>query len=123
MLNFWANWCGPCKRLSPIIDELANEYQGKLKIIKIDVDNNQAIAEKYKDDGEAVSYLANKVIKGGGGEYEHNPAKDIAGFGLREGTMWEATFEATMNETRRLLARLTKFTMARLPFNIGDETV
>ena len=47
LVDFWAEWCGPCKMIAPIIDDLAKEYEGKLKIGKVDVDNNQQIAMKY----------------------------------------------------------------------------
>lgn len=48
MIDFWAEWCGPCKRLAPVLDELARDYSQKLKVIKINVDTNQTIAEKYE---------------------------------------------------------------------------
>lgn len=44
VIDFWATWCGPCKMIAPIIDEMANEFEGKAKICKVDVDNNQSIA-------------------------------------------------------------------------------
>ena len=47
LLDFWAVWCGPCKMIAPIVDELAGEYQGKAKIGKVDVDNNPGIAGKF----------------------------------------------------------------------------
>ena len=47
LIDFWAVWCGPCKMIAPSIDELAKEYEGKAKIGKVDVDNNQQIATKY----------------------------------------------------------------------------
>ncbi len=47
LVDFWANWCGPCKMISPIIDELAKEYSGKIKIGKVDVDSNSSIASQY----------------------------------------------------------------------------
>lgn len=47
MADFWAEWCGPCKMLSPIIDELAKEYVGKIKIGKVDVDSNPEVASRY----------------------------------------------------------------------------
>ena len=47
LVDFWAAWCGPCKMIAPLIDELAKEYAGKMKIGKVDVDTNPKIATKY----------------------------------------------------------------------------
>ena len=47
LVDFWAVWCGPCKMIAPIVDELAEEYAGKLKIGKVDVDNHQQIAMQF----------------------------------------------------------------------------
>ena len=47
IIDFWAAWCGPCKMIAPIIEELSNEYQGKVKVGKLDVDENQQTAIKY----------------------------------------------------------------------------
>jgi len=47
LVDFWAAWCGPCKMIAPILDDLANEYAGKLKICKIDVDANKDAAAKF----------------------------------------------------------------------------
>ena len=47
LVDFWAEWCGPCRMLSPIIDELATEFSGKAKVGKVNVDQNQMIAERY----------------------------------------------------------------------------
>ena len=47
VVDFWAEWCAPCKLLAPVIDELAEEYNGKVKFCKLDVDNNQQISMKY----------------------------------------------------------------------------
>lgn len=47
MVDFWAEWCGPCRMVGPIIEELSNEYAGKAVVGKVDVDNNQQFAAKY----------------------------------------------------------------------------
>ena len=47
LVDFWATWCGPCKTIAPLIDELAKEYAGKMKIGKVDVDTNPKIATEY----------------------------------------------------------------------------
>ena len=47
VVDFWANWCGPCKMIGPIVEELAKEYEGKVKIGKVDVDTNPKSASTY----------------------------------------------------------------------------
>jgi len=47
LVDFWAEWCGPCKAIAPILDELAGEVEGKLKIVKVNVDNNHQIAGDF----------------------------------------------------------------------------
>src|SRR5580765_6405519 len=47
LVDFWAEWCGPCKMVAPILDELAGEYEGKVKIGKVNIDEFQALATHY----------------------------------------------------------------------------
>jgi thioredoxin 1 len=47
LVDYWAEWCGPCKSIAPILDEVAKEYQGRLKIAKINVDENQSVPAKF----------------------------------------------------------------------------
>ena len=47
LVDFWAPWCGPCRMVSPLVDELAEELTGKLKVVKVNTDENQEVAIKY----------------------------------------------------------------------------
>ena len=67
LVDFWAAWCGPCKMIAPIIDQLADEFDGKVKIAKINVDENRELSMRYKvmsiptlllfKDGEVVNQV------------------------------------------------------------------
>lgn len=61
LVDFWAEWCGPCKALGPTIDEIANEYVGKVKIAKMNVDENPAIPGQFRIRGIPTMLL----FKGG----------------------------------------------------------
>lgn len=47
LVDFWAEWCGPCKMISPIVDQLADDYAGKLKVVKVNIDHNPNTPRQY----------------------------------------------------------------------------
>jgi len=47
LVDYWAEWCGPCKQIAPVLDDIATQYQGKLKVAKLDIDANKNIPPKY----------------------------------------------------------------------------
>ncbi len=73
LVDFWAPWCGPCKMLSPVIDELASEYEGKAKICKVNTDEQEELSAKFGirsiptllfvKDGEVVHQLVGVQTK------------------------------------------------------------
>lgn len=48
VMDFWATWCGPCKNIAPILDELAAQYAGRVKVVKVDVDKEQGLAQAFQ---------------------------------------------------------------------------
>ena len=48
LVDFWASWCGPCKMMAPVLEELEKEYEGKVKFCKVNVDDEAALAEEYR---------------------------------------------------------------------------
>lgn len=73
LVEFWATWCGPCRKLAPIIEEIAQEYDGKAKFVKIKADENLQTAQKYAisgvpcllyfKNGEPIERIVNMVPK------------------------------------------------------------
>ena len=47
LLDFWAEWCGPCKAIAPVLDDLAKQYEGKLRVVKLNIDQNQQTPRTY----------------------------------------------------------------------------
>ena len=65
LVDFWAEWCGPCRAIAPMVEELAVEYQGKLKVVKIDVDESTDVAARYR-----IQSIPTLMVFKGGEEVE-----------------------------------------------------
>ncbi len=70
LVDFWATWCGPCRMVAPVVDELSEEYDGRVNFAKVDVDQNPQIASKY-----GIMSIPTLIIFKGG-----QPVSNIVGF-------------------------------------------
>ncbi|MCK8828239.1 thioredoxin [Natroniella acetigena] len=77
LVDFWAPWCGPCKAVAPVLDEIANEYQNKVKVVKVNVDDNQNLAQEYQ-----VTSIPNIIFFKEGEQVEQQ-----VGFASKDGLM------------------------------------
>ncbi len=67
LVDFWAEWCGPCKMIAPVVEEVAEEFEGKVRVAKLDVDENQDVAASLK-----VISIPTLILFKGGNELERS---------------------------------------------------
>lgn len=65
LVDFWADWCGPCKMIAPVVEEVAGEYQGKVQVAKVNVDQNRNIAAEFK-----INSIPTLIVFKGGSEVD-----------------------------------------------------
>ena len=61
LVDFWAEWCGPCKAIAPVVEEIAEEYSGRLKVMKLDVDSDQSRAVEFGIRGIPFLFIFNEA--------------------------------------------------------------
>lgn len=79
LVDFWASWCAPCRAIAPIVDEMAQEYTGKLRVVKVNVDDNPATPGKYGVRGipTLILFKGGKVVDQLVGAVPKNQIKEL----------------------------------------------
>lgn len=79
LVDFWASWCAPCRAIAPIVDEMAQEYTGKLRVVKVNVDDNPATPGKYGVRGipTLILFKGGKVVDQLVGAVPRNQIKEL----------------------------------------------
>lgn len=84
LVDFWASWCAPCRAIAPIVDEMAQEYSGRLRVVKVNVDDNPATPGKYGVRGipTLILFKGGKVVDQLVGAVPKNQIKELIEKGL-----------------------------------------